>query len=198
MLVFDKFHIVQNVNVAVDSVRKQEHRTLATVGASPHARTKYAWLRNSASSSASVWWELAALRISMLQTAKACAMKESLRQLWDYTYVGAARTFFRRWYGWVIRLRLEPMKRVERMLRRHLENIMTYLTHRITNVMTEGLNAEIQWIKYRARGYRDREALKMAIYFYCGGLDFGPACTEHTHSKPGRAESTFHRNAFMS
>ncbi len=66
------------------------------------------------------------------------------------------------------------MKKVARMLHAHLENILTYLTHRITNAVTEGLNAKIQWIKYSARGYRDREAFKMAIYFHCGGLDLEP------------------------
>lgn len=63
--------------------------------------------------------------------------------MWDYTYVGAARTFFRRWYGWAMRSRLEPMKKVARMLKAHLENILTYLTHRITNAVTEGLNPKI-------------------------------------------------------
>jgi transposase len=48
--VFDKFHIMQNVNTAVDTVRKQEHRTLSAAGTSPLTRTKYAWLRNPAPS----------------------------------------------------------------------------------------------------------------------------------------------------
>jgi transposase len=173
-IVFDKFHVMQHVNTAVDTVRKQEHRALAAAGASPLTRTKYAWLRNPATFSAKAWREFAALRDSTLQTARAWAMKESLRRLWEYTYVGAARTFFRRWYGWAMRSRLEPMKKVARMLQTHLENILTYLKHRITNAVTEGLNAKIQWIKYSARGYRDREAFKMAIYFHCGGLDLEP------------------------
>jgi transposase len=173
-IVFDKFHVMQHVLTAVDTVRKQEHRALAASGTSPLTRTKYAWLKNPATFSAKAWREFAALRDSTLQTARAWAMKESLRHLWDYTYVGAARTFFRRWYGWAMRSRLEPMKKVARMLQRHLENILTYLKHRITNAVTEGLNAKIQWIKYSARGYRDREAFKMAIYFHCGGLDLEP------------------------
>jgi hypothetical protein len=88
----------------------------------------------------------------------AWAMKESLRRLWDYTYLGAARTFFRAWYWWVTHSRLAPMINVAHMLKAHLENILTYLTHRVTNAMTEGLNAKIQWIKYASRGYRDADA----------------------------------------
>jgi transposase len=173
-IVIETFHIMHNVNVAVDTVRKQEHRALASAGASPITSTKYAWLRNQATFSATAWREFAAPRTSTLQTAKAWAMKESLRHLWDYTNVGAARTFFRRWYGWVMRTRLEPMKRVARILGVHLVNILTYLTHRITNAISEALSAKIQWIKYSARGYRDRESFKMAVYLYCGGLDLEP------------------------
>ena len=101
-------------------------------------------------------------------------MTESPRRLWDNTYVGAARVFFRGWYRWAMRSRLEPMKKVARMRKAHLESIPTYLTHRITNAVTEGLNAKIQWIKYGARGYRNREVFKMAIYLHCGGLNLEP------------------------
>ena len=173
-IVFDKFHVLQHVGTAVDHVRKQEHRALMAEGDTRLTRTKYAWLKNPANFSINAWRDFAALRNSTLQSARAWAMKESLRRLWDYTYVGAARTFFRGWYGWAMRSRLEPMKKVARMLKAHLDNILTYLTHRITNAVTEGLNAKIQWIKYGARGYRNREAFKMAIYFHCGGLDLEP------------------------
>jgi hypothetical protein len=43
----------------------------------------------------------------------------------------------------------------EQVVARRLENILTYLTHRITNAVTEGLNAKIQWIKYSSRGFRN-------------------------------------------
>lgn len=173
-IVFDKFHILQHVGVAVDTVRKQEHTAFLAAGDTRLTRTKYDWLKHPANFSKQAWQEFAALRTSTLQSARAWAMKESLRKLWDYTYLGAARTFFRGWYGWAMRSRLEPMKKVARLLKAHLENILTYLTHRITNAVTEGLNAKIQWIKYSARGYRNREAFKMAIYFHCGGLDLEP------------------------
>ncbi len=76
-----------------------------------------------------------------------------------------------------MRSRPEPMKNVARMLKSHLDNILTYLTHRITNAVTEGLNAKTQWIKYSARGYRNREAFKKAIYFHGGGLDLELCCS---------------------
>lgn len=173
-IVFDKFHVLMHVNAAVDTVRKQEHRALVLAGDTRLMRTKYHWLKNPANFSPSAWREFHALRTSTLKSARAWAIKESLRRLWDYTYVGAARTFFRGWYWWATHSRLAPIVKVARMLKAHLENILTYLKHRVTNAMTEGLNAKIQWIKYASRGYRDREAFRMAILFHCGGLDLDP------------------------
>ena len=173
-IVFDKFHVLQHVSDAVDQVRRQESKALARAGDRSLQGTKYDWLRNPANFSRTAWREFAALRDSSLKSARAWALKESLRPLWDYTYVGAARTFFRRWYWWATHSRLAPMIKVARMLKAHLKNILTYLTHRITNAVTEGLNAKIQWIKFGARGFRNREAFKMAILFHCGGLDLEP------------------------
>lgn len=43
-----------------------------------------------------------------------------------------------------------------------------------TNAMTEGLNSKIQELKYRARGYRNRENFRLAILFHCGKLNMNP------------------------
>jgi hypothetical protein len=53
-------------------------------------------------------------------------------------------------------------------------NVLTYLRHRITNATAEGLNSTIQCIRYTARGFRNRENFKTAIYFHCGKLDLYP------------------------
>jgi len=59
-------------------------------------------------------------------------------------------------------------------LKRHLDNILTYFHHPITNGVAEGLNSKIMSIKRKARGHRNKENFKTAIYFFCGGLDLDP------------------------
>ena len=68
-----------------------------------------------------------------------------------------------------MRSHLEPMKKIARMIKAHLENIRTYLTHRVSNAVTEGLNAKKQLTTYGARDFRNCEVFKMAIYFHGGG-----------------------------
>lgn len=70
-----------------------------------------------------------------------------------------------------------PIKEVARMLKRRFENIITYVRHRITNAASESLNAKIQWVKYTARGFRNKQNLIHAIYFHRGGLDLAPSST---------------------
>jgi len=89
-------------------------------------------------------------------------------------YHGPARKFFERWYSWAIRSQLEPIKKVARMLKTRLDNILTYLTHRITNAVAEGLNARIQWVWRTARGFGNRDNFRTAILFHRGGLDVYP------------------------
>lgn len=174
-IVFDKFHVAKHLNEAVDKVRRKENRELQAKGVDWLKGTKYAWLRNPDNFSRQGWQEFGPLRRSILKTARAWALKESAMCLWDLRYLGVVEKSFHVWYGWAIRSRLEPMKRVARMIKSHWENIKTYFKHRITNAGAEAINAKIQAVKYMSRGFRNRERFRQAIYFHCGGLDLYPA-----------------------
>lgn len=173
-IVFDRFHVMQQLLEAVDAVRRHEHKELLKQGDRRLTRTKYLWLMNPKRLSAAMRAELDRLKTSTLKAARAWAIKEAFQRLWDYRSIPAARAFFHRWHQWARRSRLTPIIQAAGTLARHLENILTYLTHHITNAVTEGLNAKIQWIKYSSRGFRDRERFKLAIMFHCGGLDLEP------------------------
>ncbi|OFV80017.1 MAG: hypothetical protein A2W26_01410 [Acidobacteria bacterium RBG_16_64_8] len=174
-IVFDKFHVAKHLNEAVDAVRKQEHRELLAGGQSWLTGTKYDWLRHPANFTDRAWYAFARLKARALKVARAWALKETAMQLWDLHYPGAADRNFRAWFRWARRSHLEPMKRVALMIQRHWRNIRTYFEHRITNAGSESINAKIQAVKFKSRGFRNRERFRNAIYFHCGGLDLYPA-----------------------
>ena len=177
-IVFDKFHIAKHLGEAVDRVRRREHKVLKAEGDERLTGTKYDWLRNPASMEGQQRREFAELRRSELKTARAWALKETGMALYDYVYEKPARKHFQWWYSWAVRSRLQPIKEVATMLKRRFENIITYLQHRITNAASESLNAKIQWVKYTARGFRNKQNFIHAIYFHCGGLDLAPSPTK--------------------
>lgn len=182
-IVFDKFHIAKHLGDAVDQVRKQENRELASEGNERLKRTKYLWLRNPDRMSAKQWREFAPLRDSRLKVARAWAIKEAAMLLWGYVRRGWAERMWERWYQWAIRSRLEPIKRVARMIKRHWEGVINAATTDITNARAEALNSRIQWVKRMACGFRNRDNFRHAIYFHLGGLDLYPEALKSTHSK---------------
>lgn len=177
-IVFDKFHIAKYLGEAVDRVRRREHKILRAAGDDRLTGTRYDWLRHPAAMERRDRKEFAVLRDSNLKTARAWALKEAGMALFSYRYERPARKHFRWWSNWAARSRLEPMIEVGRMLKRRFENIITYLHHRITNAASESINSKVQWVKYTARGFRNKQNFIDAIYFHCGGLDLAPGPTK--------------------
>lgn len=177
-IVFDKFHIAQHLGDAVDRVRRRENKTLRASGDDRLKGTRYDWLRNPVAMEPKDRRQFAELRKSGLRTARAWALKETAMALYGYVYERPARKHFRWWYNWAVRSRLQPMIEVGRMLKRRFDNIITYLRHRVTNAASESINAKIQWVKYTARGFRNKQNFIHAIYFHCGGLDLTPTSTK--------------------
>lgn len=85
--------------------------------------------------------------------------------------------------GWAMRSRLEPIKRVARMIKNHWSGVINAATSTVTNARAEGMNSKIQWIKRQACGFRNRERFRNAIYFHLGGLDLYPESLQSAHSK---------------
>jgi transposase len=173
-IVFDRFHIMKQMNEAVDKVRRQEHRALSAEGDNTLKGTKHWWLYNRGNVPQKYQRVFKRIRDEHLNTSRAWAIKETLRDLWGYVSPTWARKFFAQWFGWARRSRLEPVKKVAATLKRHIQNILTYCVHPITNAVAEGLNSKIMAIKRKACGYRNKENFKTAIYFFCGGLDLYP------------------------
>jgi len=173
-MVFDRYHLMTHMGKAVDTVRKREHRALQQIGDETLSKSKYLWLYSEENLPEKHWERFEELKASHLKTARAWAMKESLRDLWNYTRKGWALAHFKRWYFWATHSRLEPVIKAARTFHRHLQNVLTYFTHRVTNAVCEGVNSKIQTIIKMAYGFRNRDHLKTAIYFHCGGLDLYP------------------------
>lgn len=173
-IVHDRFHISQHLNEAVDKVRRQENKVLMAQGDKRLTGTRYKWVTNADNPAVQTDDAFSVLKKSDLKVARAWAIKELFRDFWSYNHAGWAKRHFTKWYSWAIRSRLEPMKEKARMIKKHLDNILTYFKHRITNAAAEGINSKIQNIKSNARGYRSFEGFRNSILFYCGGLNLLP------------------------
>ena len=170
-IVHDKFHVVKYLNESVDQVRRREHRAMSAAGFSPLVGTKYSWMRNFKDKRSSEAVEFRALHQMNLKTSRAWTIKETFAHFWTYHSISAASSFFTEWSNNAMRSKLEPVKKVVKMLRRHLDGLLNYTRYHITNATAEGFNSVIQLIKTNARGFRSFESYRARILFHCGKLD---------------------------
>lgn len=173
-IVHDRFHVMQHATQAVDQVRRREQRQLLGREDNRLTGTRYMWLTSQENLSEKQQQQLDAVFSAELQTGKAWAYKELLRDLWNHDTARQATGYFSDWYRRVIHTRLAPLKRVARMIKERLANVVSYCTHGITNAVAEGINSKIMAIKRRVGGFRNIENYQTAIFFHCGGLDLHP------------------------
>ena len=180
-VVYDRFHVMQHATKAVDQVRRNEHASLQRQQEqSPLAKTRYLWLYSEENLPERYAERFSELKASELKTAKAWAMKELLRRLWQFEYKPAAGRFLCSFIRSAKSMALAPLRRLAGTLADHRANLLTYVDHGATSAACEGLNSAIQELKHRSRGFRNRENFKTAIYFALGGLDLYPALSAQT------------------
>jgi len=111
-------------------------------------------------------------KMTTVRTARAWAYKEQLREILERTQINVVREMLKHWYTCVMRSKVEPMKEVAAMVRRHLEGIVAWAETRQTNGFLEAINGLFQAAKRRARGFGNFETIRTVIFLISGKLDF--------------------------
>lgn len=173
-IVYDRYHVMEHLNGAVDAVRREEHLRLMAKGDDQLKQTRFLWLYGKENIPHKARRTFKELLAGKLKTAKAWMLKELFRDMYDCADRDSAAMHFKDWCRQAMRSRLEPLVRVARMVKAHAPNILTWFTHRLSNSFSEGINNLIQTIVKKAYGYRNRERFKRDILFHAGGLDLYP------------------------
>ncbi len=177
-ITFDKFHVIAQASQAVDRTRRVEQR------ADPALKgMRWKLLRAPTSLHPSARQELNELvrRLTTLRTARAWQYREQLRQILQRKQVNVVRRMLLQWCTNVMRSKVEAMKAVAKMIRRHLDGIVAWVKTRQTNGFLEALNGLFQAAKRKARGYTRLRTARMVIFLLAGKLDFR-AINPHVHA----------------
>ena len=166
---FDKFHVVWHANAAVDKTRRIEQR-----GDKSLKGMRWLLLKDRDSLCRDDAAELDALiaRMTRVRTARAWVYKEQLREILERKQINVVRVLLGTWCTCVMRSKVEPMKEVAAMIRRHLEGIVAWAQTRQTNGFLEALNGLFQAAKRRARGFTRLSTIRTVIFLIAGKLDF--------------------------
>jgi transposase len=158
-IVYDKFHILQHANDAVEEVRRAEFfrkgRKMRDVIKGKR------WLLLSR------WKNLEAKQRGILnrlfqlnrRVFKAYMLKESLERLWDYRYEGAMVNYLKKWIDQLRWQRLPSFQKLAAMLIKHLDGILNYCRTKVRFGVVEAINGNIRMLINRGRGYKNMRYL---------------------------------------
>jgi transposase len=169
-IVFDRFHLSEHLSRAVDDVRRHTWRQMGGREKAEFKRTRFLWLTNPENLRRAERTRLSALLRLNSPIVKAYLLKEDLRRFWDYRSTAWAAGHLRQWLWRASHSRLEPFKKLARMLRAHLDGVLAWTRIRVTNGAVEGMNNKVKVISHRAYGYQTSWAYIANIYHCCAAL----------------------------
>jgi transposase len=154
-IVYDKFHIMQHANEAVNEVRRAEF--FRKGGRLREIVKGKRWLLLTR------WVNLDSRKKQLLnelfklnrRVMKAYLLKEALDQLWNYQYEGAAVRYLQAWVGQLRWQRLLPFRKLANMLIDHLDGILNYCRVKVRFGVVEAINGNIRMLINRGRGYKN-------------------------------------------
>ncbi len=143
-IVYDKFHVLQHANKAIDEVRRAEF--FRKGGRMRDIVKGKRWLlltrwMNLDSQKRRQLNELFALNRRVM---KAYLLKESLERLWTYRYERAMLGYLQSWIDQLRWQRLVPFQNLAYMLPDHLDGILNYCPTKVRFGVVEAINANIK------------------------------------------------------
>ncbi len=171
--VLDRYHIMVNLNKAIDKVRAGEVKRLKEDGYEPilkHAR--WCLLKRVTNLTTRQAVKLQELVKYNLSTMRAWLLREEFQQFWEYRSAAWAGRFLDQWCTRVMRSKLEPMKKQARSLREHRELLLNWFRAKgeISSGSVEGLNNKAKLTMRKAYGFRSIQGIEIALYHQLGKL----------------------------
>ena len=154
-IVYDKFHIMQHANRAIDEVRRAEFFRKGGRWRGLVKGKRWLLLTRWVNLSEPKQQELNRLFALNRKLMKAYLLKESLERLWTYHYEGAMMNYLRRWIDQLRWQRLEPFQKLADLLVNHLEGIVNYCRTKVPMGVVEAINGNLKTLMRRGRGYKN-------------------------------------------
>jgi transposase len=154
-IVYDKFHILQHANKAVDEVRRAEFFRKGARMRGVVKGKRWLLLTRWVHLTANQRQQLNHLFALNRRVMKAYLLKESLERLWSYTYEGAMLRYLTAWTMQLRWQRLPAFQKLAHMLIDHLDGILNHCRVKVRFGVVEAINGNIKTLMRRGRGYKN-------------------------------------------
>ena len=162
-IVFDKFHLLQNLGKVVDEVRCEENRKASAAEMPLFIGQRFNLLRHPENLTEKNSSCLDRLLAANKAPSTVYLLKDQFRTVWTYQKPGWARRHLKGWIEMAIESAIKPLMRFAKGMERDMEQIVSWCTHRITNGRIEGFNSIISRVLFKARGIRSIDYLFLKL-----------------------------------
>ena len=171
-LIYDHFHVIKPMSLAIDDIRRRLQRELPPAGRLYLKGSRYLLLRNRENLTVKQRVRLKdLLRLPANETLNAAyILKEDLRVIFRRQDSKQARAELRDWKRRVRESKIPELVKYVQMLDRRRFGILNFFKHRKTNGLSEGFNNVVKTIKKSAYGFHDWEYFRLKILRKCGKL----------------------------
>ncbi len=171
--VLDRFHIMAHMGKAIDDVRAQETKELKTNGYEPIlTKTRWLLLKRPENLTDKQDTKLSDLLQYNLKSIRSYLLKEEFQLFWTYSSAYWAGRFLDKWCTKTMRSKIDPMKRVAKMLRKHRPLLLNWFRAKgqMSSGVVEGFNTKAKLTTRKAYGFRTFHGAEIALYHALGAL----------------------------
>ena len=176
LIVYDRFHIMQKLNGAVDAVRKHELRKARTEKNNQlieliDCKQRFILLKKKGNLTSRQTLYLDQLCELNEPIFKAMLLKESFLAVYSCMDEQEALVCLENWIQEATSSALESFVALAESFTRKMQYILNWFKKKISSAISEGFNNKIKRLKRMAYGYKDIDYFRLKIHQHCGLLN---------------------------
>jgi transposase len=172
--VLDRFHLMQNFEVAVNETRKTLHEEQgrgSEIARLTRGKYRFLFVKKACRRTDEERAHIDDVLRANEYFAKLELIKERMLSFFDQPDEGAARTIFDELGDWIWQAGFKPLMDWYKRFEGIWSTVKNYFKYRVSSALSEGHNSVIKMLKRRAFGYRNMEYFRLKIMQVCGYLN---------------------------
>jgi len=181
-LVWDKFHIMQNFEEAVNRCRMKLHDEMARgseLKRLSRGQFRFIFLKRAASRTQAETEHIDSVLKANHEFARLELIKERMLTFWQEPSIEAARSTWEQIGDWIWQAGFGHLIDWYRNLDQGWDTLKEYFAHRVTTAVSEGINRVIKGLKWQAYGYKDMDYFRLKILQKVGYLNYRYCAQTH-------------------
>jgi transposase len=172
-IVWDRFHLMQRFEEAVNEVRKLLHEKWGKNGIAQltMGRYRFLFLKKAHRRTEAEKAHFDEVCKHNQEFLKLELIKERMMSFFEAQDPVEAKNIFKELGDWIWQAQFQPLMRWYNELLKGWKTLRNYFKYRVTSSLSEGINNVIKSLKRRAFGYKNMHYFKLKIMQVCGYLN---------------------------